>query len=163
RLEMPGRCQFELKPNRDGFVTAAAYRGWCRTNDPEGVMTPEPQLPDGRAARRPSERGASGLAPVLLLLLLLPSLLLAPPPGAAPGPVTIATGTDAGGPDVRGGTRPGSPAEQIAPWGSNPLQFSAYPTYQYGVRVAVGDVNGDGKAEIVTAPGKGAWTEIRVF
>ena len=38
-----------------------------------------------------------------------------------------------------------------------------YPTYQYGVRVAVGDVNGDGKPEIVTAPAKGGWTEIRVF
>ena len=52
---------------------------------------------------------------------------------------------------------------QIAPWGSNPMAFAAYPTYQYGVRVAVGDVNGDGKAEIVTAPGEGAWTELRIF
>src|SRR5262249_23596919 len=45
----------------------------------------------------------------------------------------------------------------------NPIEFSAYPTYQYGVRVAVGDVTGDGKPEIVTAPGKGGWTELRVF
>ena len=78
-------------------------------------------------------------------------------------PVTIVTGQSAGWPDVRGFDRSGGPALQIAPWGTNPLAFSAYPTYQYGVRVAVGDVNGDGKPEIVTAPGKGAWTELRVF
>jgi hypothetical protein len=64
---------------------------------------------------------------------------------------------------VQGWTRTGSPAQQIAPWGTSPLRFAAYPTYQNGVRVAVGDVNGDGKAEIVTAPGTGAWTELRVF
>jgi hypothetical protein len=31
------------------------------------------------------------------------------------------------------------------------------------VRVAIGDVNGDGRNEIITAPGKDAWTELRVF
>lgn len=62
---------------------------------------------------------------------------------------TIAIGNDAGWPDVRGWTRTGSPAQQIAPWGTNPLAFSAYPTYRQGVRVAVGDVNGDAKSTIV--------------
>ena len=73
------------------------------------------------------------------------------------------TGQDAGWPDVRGWTRIGDTAEQIAPWGNNQFEFAPYPTYQYGVRVAVGDVTGDGKPEIVTAPAKGGWTEIRVF
>ena len=104
----------------------------------------------------------SRLAVVLVLLLIL--LACAASPGSAlPPPVTIVTGQSAGWPDVRGFDRSGDPALQIAPWGTNPLAFPAYPTYQYGVRVAVGDVNGDGRPEIVTAPGKGAWTELRVF
>lgn len=42
--------------------------------------------------------------------------------------------------------------------------FRAYPTwFKGGVRVAVGDVDGDGKAEIVTAPGPGIEPQINVF
>lgn len=42
--------------------------------------------------------------------------------------------------------------------------FRAYETDQPGgVRLAMGDVNGDGKDEIVTAPGPGGAPEVRVF
>jgi FG-GAP-like repeat/FG-GAP repeat len=82
---------------------------------------------------------------------------------AAPPPPAIVTGLDAGWPDVRGWDRYGNAAQQWAPWGSWPLAFSAYATYQQGVRVAVGDVDGDGHNEIVTAPGKDGFTELRVF
>ncbi len=44
--------------------------------------------------------------------------------------------------------------------------FSAYeatPEYFDGVHVAVGDVNGDGKAEIVTGPGRVRPVDVRVF
>jgi FG-GAP-like repeat/FG-GAP repeat len=90
-------------------------------------------------------------------------VIAAAPASAAPPPIGIVTGQDAGWPDVRGWSRVGEPARQIAPWGFDSIAFSPYPTYQDGVRVAVGDVNGDGKAEIVTAPGKGGWTELRLF
>jgi len=100
---------------------------------------------------------------VTLLPLLLVLACTASPGSALPPPITVVTGQSAGWPDVRGFDRSGGQALQIAPWGTNPLAFSAYSTYQYGVRVAVGDVNGDGTSEIVTAPGKGAWTELRVF
>jgi VCBS repeat protein len=107
-------------------------------------------------------RAVGRLAGVLVPLLLV--LVCTAAPGLAiPLPVTIVTGQSAGWPDVRGFDRLGDPASQLAPWGTNPVAFSAYPTYQNGVRVAVGDVNGDGRMEIVTAPGKGAWTELRVF
>jgi FG-GAP-like repeat/FG-GAP repeat len=82
---------------------------------------------------------------------------------AAPPPPSIVTGEDAGWPDVRGWTEHGAAADQWAPWGEWPLAFSPYATYQQGVRVAVGDVNGDGRPEIVTAPGKNAFTELKVF
>jgi FG-GAP-like repeat/FG-GAP repeat len=82
--------------------------------------------------------------------------------GAPPAP-QILTGLDAGWPEVRGFTAEGRFAHQFAPWGEWNLGFAAYPTYQQGVRVAVGDVDGDGRAEIVTAPGKDAWTELKVF
>lgn len=42
--------------------------------------------------------------------------------------------------------------------------FFAYErSSRSGVSVAVGDVNGDGKAEIVTGPGQGAGPQVRVF
>lgn len=42
--------------------------------------------------------------------------------------------------------------------------FQAYaPGYTGGVRVAAGDVNGDGHADIITATGPGTATEVRVF
>lgn len=93
----------------------------------------------------------------------LAAAALAAPAAAAPAPPAIVTGQDAGWPDVRGFDRFGSAALGTAPWGSWTLAFSPYPTYQKGVRVAVLDVEGDGLGEIVTAPGREAFTELRVF
>jgi FG-GAP-like repeat/FG-GAP repeat len=90
-------------------------------------------------------------------------LVFAGAANADPPPPQILAGQDAGWPDVRGWDGRGRLAHQFAPWGESNLGFSAYATYQQGVRVAVGDVNGDGRAEIVTAPGRDAWTELKVF
>src|SRR5215468_9970133 len=78
-------------------------------------------------------------------------------------PAAIVTGQDAGWPAVNAWTATGVQADGTAPWGAYQLAFSPYSTYQQGLRVAVGDVNGDGRPEIVTAPAQGGWTEIRVF
>jgi hypothetical protein len=48
--------------------------------------------------------------------------------------------------------------------GAEARNFFAYePAFAGGVRVAVGDVNGDGRAEIITGPGPGRAAEARVF
>lgn len=99
----------------------------------------------------------------LLLAVLAAAVWLVSAGSAAPPPISIVTGQDAGWPDVRGWNEQGGPAQQWAPWGESPLAFSPYATYQQGVRVAVGDVNGDGHPEIITAPGRSAFTELRVF
>src|SRR5204862_4816626 len=46
--------------------------------------------------------------------------------------------------------------------GAQLARFAAYSSGMYGVRVAAGDVNGDGKADIVTAPMTGT-NPVKVF
>jgi hypothetical protein len=68
----------------------------------------------------------------------------------------IITGADAGGgPEVKAfsGTD-----------GSVLMDFLAYDArFTGGVRVAAGDVDADGKAEVITAPGPGGGPDVRVF
>jgi hypothetical protein len=68
----------------------------------------------------------------------------------------LATGADAGGgPEVK----VIDPANGILK-----MDFFAYnPAFGGGVRVAVGDVNGDGVPDIITGPGPGGGPEIKVF
>jgi hypothetical protein len=68
----------------------------------------------------------------------------------------LAVGADAGGgPEVK---------VFDAVTGNKVLDFFAYdPRFLGGVRVAVGDVNGDGVPDIITAPGPGGGPDIRVF
>jgi hypothetical protein len=72
------------------------------------------------------------------------------------GRADIVTGPDAGGgPHVR--TFSGLD-------GSVLREFSAYdPAFRGGVRIAVGDVNGDGKADIATGAGIGGGPHVQVF
>ncbi len=69
--------------------------------------------------------------------------------------------------DIVTGSGPGSsPLVKIFQAGGQPLEkgFYAYDSgFRGGVQVAVGDVNGDGKAEIVTGVGPGGGPHVRVF
>ncbi len=53
---------------------------------------------------------------------------------------------------------------EFDPSGALQGSFEAYaPTFQGGVRLAMGDVDGDGADEIVTVPGPGGGPQVRVF
>ncbi|HEX4612732.1 MAG TPA: hypothetical protein VH092_31345, partial [Urbifossiella sp.] len=75
-------------------------------------------------------------------------------PAAAAGVFAVGAG-DGGGPRVRVFHDPGHPPT---------ADFYAYdPGFRGGVKVSVADLNGDGVADIVTAPGRGMSALIRVF
>ena len=68
----------------------------------------------------------------------------------------IATGADAGG----------GPHVRVYEAGTAILKFNFFPyepSFTGGVRVAVGDVNGDGVDDIVTVPEAGGSTRVRVY
>src|SRR5262249_13729960 len=67
----------------------------------------------------------------------------------------IVTGADAGG---------GSHVKVFDPiTGAATKSFFAYPGFTGGVRVAAGDVNGDGVADIITGAGPGGGPHVKVF
>ena len=112
------------------------------------------------AARR--RRFLVCLFPLMLAAAVLPAAAGAGA-GTSGGPAAIVTGRDAGWPDARGWTTAGELATTPAPWGEFGVQYTPYSDWWKGVRVAVGDVTGDGRPEIVTAPGRSTLGEIRVF
>lgn len=74
--------------------------------------------------------------------------------------------TGDGAPEIVIGAGTGAPAEVRVYSTDGKLLKIFYPyarTFKGGVRVAVGDLDGDGKAEIVTAPGPGGGPHVRVF
>jgi streptogramin lyase len=99
------------------------------------------------------------------------------PEGIALGPDGNLWFTDSSTPEAIGKAVLPKPVVTGSDAGSRPLvrvfdgllgnmtsQFLAYnPRFSGGVRVATGDVNGDGVPDIVTAPGPGGGPEIRVF
>jgi fibronectin-binding autotransporter adhesin len=84
----------------------------------------------------------------------------APAPAAPPAlptpPALVAVGSRPGAPNVVRVYNAGS--------GALMARFAPYPRrFRGGVRVAVGDVTGDGVPDIVTAPGRGSRAVIEVF
>jgi hypothetical protein len=85
------------------------------------------------------------------------------------GGVTVAAGdvNGDGHADVITGTGPGSLAHvKVFAGASNELLASFFafgPSFQGGVFVAAGDVNGDGRADVVAGAGPGAGPHVRVF
>lgn len=76
-------------------------------------------------------------------------------PAGVPAPPSITfVGADVDGDTVRLFDASGSPAFDFMPYAAG---------YKGGVRVAVGDVNGDGAADMIVAPGTGAGPHVKVF
>lgn len=73
------------------------------------------------------------------------------------GKKEIVTGTDTGsGPHVRTFDRFGTPV-------FTPGFFAYEETFRGGTRMACGDLNGDGRDEILTIPGEGGGAQVKVF
>jgi hypothetical protein len=89
------------------------------------------------------------------------------------GGVFVACGSVLGGPKmVTGADAGGGPHARVfrysgaAPGGvvDTGISFFAYnPAFTGGVRIAVGDINGDGQGDIVTAAGPGSGPHVRAF
>lgn len=103
--------------------------------------------------------------PLVITVLLLAAAFTTPGAAAAPPPPSsIVTGLEEGWPEVLGFDRFGSRSRTWTQEGDQwPFHWSVYPTYRNGVRVAVGDLVGDGALEILTAPGSDNWSDINVF
>src|SRR5262249_14830687 len=78
------------------------------------------------------------------------------PPVPAPRVQSVATGADAGGAPVVNVFNPATGA-LVTSFNGLPVGFAG------GVRVAVGDVNGDGTDDIICAAGRGGGPEVRVY
>jgi hypothetical protein len=75
-------------------------------------------------------------------------------PPATATPVLLAIGADSGG----------GPQVVVSDGTAERFRFFAYdPKFTGGVRVAVGDVTGDGFPDIITAPGPGGGPDIHVY
>ncbi len=74
---------------------------------------------------------------------------------AWPTQIGQAVGADDGGPPV---------VHLLDSWGNGDTEFVAYDaTFRGGVRTALGDVTGDGVADVVTAAGPGGGPHVKVF
>jgi hypothetical protein len=74
--------------------------------------------------------------------------------GATPAAADVFTGTDVGA---------SSDVKAFDALGVTTKDFLAYPGFTGGVRVAAGDVNGDGLGDIITGAGPGGGGHIKVF
>jgi len=168
----------ELHSNRIGRISTAGFVTEFplqASSIPAGIATG----PDGNLWF--SDYGSSKIGQITRAGVVTESSLLGSgshlPNSITSGPDGNLWFTDDGSPNAIGKAVLPKPVVTGSDAGSRPLvrvfdgllgamtnQFLAYdPRFSGGVRVATGDVNGDGVPDIITAPGPGGGPEIRVF
>jgi hypothetical protein len=110
---------------------------------------PGPNIMNGTYQGEKTQLSANDVS---LIQQIYPTPVVATPPGAS----ALVAAADAGGAPLVRDFDPVTGAQRFA--------FYAYdPNFHGGVRVALGDVTGDGIADIITAPGPGGGPHVRVF
>jgi YD repeat-containing protein len=175
-----GRPSQRGNPNDSSLPEAPGARARAQAKAqrqaPEGVVPRSRAQHDRRHAHRGHRhhRGTPASPPSPLGTASLP--LLAPPSGSGkpaaplPGAGTVAApllvSASNSGMLVTGPDAGGQPLVKVFDAATQHLryQFLAYnSSFHGGVRVAVGDVNGDGTPDVVTGPGPGGGSQVRVF
>ena len=124
-----------------------------------------PVLPNGTATRL-TPLDLAGLQDIGWQLPVSASPAPSPGPAPTPTPTPVASGPPTTHPLVVGADAGGGPQVNVydAPSGELRGTFDAFgPSFTGGVRVATGDVDGDGIPDIIVAPGPGGGPTVRVF
>jgi hypothetical protein len=132
-------------PLTASLMTGPAHGTLTFAPDGSFVYTPFPGFTGTDAFTYLADDGRGGTASATATITVTP-----------PADPIVVTGAGAGG----------GPRVEVfdAPSGALKFSFFAYdPSYTGGVRVAVGDVNGDGIPDIITSTGPGGGPNIKVF
>jgi hypothetical protein len=161
---------------RAGADLGAFAYGAAAGSAPSGTASaPAPLIPAGSAT--PTTPAPTSTSPTSTSTSTAPAApasspsagnnVASAPPAAAPASATApAAVADDGAIRVVAPDAGGAPEVKVydAHTGQLKFDFRAYaPGFTGGVRVAVGDVNGDGVPDIITAPGPGGGPDIHVY
>ncbi len=160
--EGPENLVFELASPTNASVLGATTTATLTIND-----VPPPPPPPPPPMSPPPAMGGGGAFGVGATVKLANGTTMTPFTGFL-GEVRTASGdvTGDGIADIIVGTGPGASHVKVldGATGAEVRSFFAYnPLFSGGVFVAAGDVNGDGKADIIVGAGAGATPHVKVF
>jgi len=144
-----------------------ALHPWTPAGVPAGPASPAPPPPQGTGPRIVAAAG--GRIRIFDAATHVLRRVLAPFGSGYTGPISVALGdvNGDGVSDVAVGKGPGSPPAAELLNGKNGKAIASYTpfarSFRGGVSVALGDVNGDGRPDLIVGSGPGAPAQVTVF